>query len=64
MSSITVPTGVVSGTTIPINFTVTNQGNRATRANSWTDRVFLSEDASLDIYDTELGNAGNGQSSP
>ena len=51
----------MSGTTIPITYTVTNRGTRATRTASWTDRIFLSQDPSLDIYDTELGTASYGQ---
>ena len=61
VTNITVPSGVVSGTTIPITYTVTNQGTRATRTADWTDAIFLSQDASLDTGDTELGTAGYGQ---
>ncbi len=61
VTNITVPSGVTSGSTIPITYTVTNQGTRATRVSSWTDRIFLSEDPSLDIYDTVLGQASYGQ---
>lgn len=31
------------------------------RTASWTDRIFLSQDPSLDIYDTVLGQTGYGQ---
>ena len=61
MTNITVPSNVISGTTIPITYTVTNQGTRATRTASWTDRIFLSQDPSLDMYDTVLGQSGYGQ---
>ncbi len=61
VTNITVPSNVVSGTTVPISYTVTNRGTRATRTDSWTDRIFLSEDPSLDTYDTVLGQAGYGQ---
>ena len=64
VTNITVPPSVVSGTTIPITYTVTNQGTRATRTASWTDRIFLSQDPSLDTYDTVLGAAGYGQVLP
>ena len=61
VTNITVPTSVESGSTVPITYTVTNRGTRATRTASWTDRIFLSEDSSLDIYDTVLGQASYGQ---
>ena len=61
VTNITVPPNVTSGTTIPITYTVTNKGTRATRTDSWTDRVFLSQDPSLDTYDTVLGDSGYGQ---
>ena len=61
VTNITVPSNVESGTTVPITYTVTNRGTRATRTDSWTDRIFLSEDPSLDIYDTVLGQSGYGQ---
>ena len=61
VTNITVPSNVTSGQTIPITYTVTNQGTRATRTASWTDRIFLSEDPSLDIYDTVLGSTSLGQ---
>src|SRR5207248_11298480 len=46
------------GTTVPVSFTVTNVGNRATRTGSWTDRVFISRDPSLDSGDFELAAVG------
>jgi subtilase family serine protease len=46
---------VNSGELINIQFTVTNEGNRATRENYWIDRVYLSRDPSLDSRDLELG---------
>ena len=58
VTNITVPSKVISGTAIPITYTVTNQGTRATRVTEWTDGVFLSQDPSLDIYDTELNVGG------
>ena len=61
VTNITVPSDVVSGTTIPITYTVTNQGTRATRTADWTDAVFLSLSPSLDTGDTELGTTGYGQ---
>ncbi len=61
VTNITVPSNVESGMTVPITYTVTNRGTRATRTDSWSDRIFLSEDPSLDTYDTMLGQAGYGQ---
>jgi hypothetical protein len=46
-----VPATIQAGSTIDISFTVTNVGNRATRETGWTDRVYLSLDASLDDGD-------------
>ena len=49
----TVPT---SGETIPIGWRVTNNGTRETRTDRWYDRVYLSQDATLDFQDTLLGS--------
>ena len=49
-------TAGMSGDTIPVQFTVTNVGNRATRVDDWFDRVFISQDASLDVADELLGS--------
>ncbi|MCB1964701.1 MAG: hypothetical protein KDI64_01260, partial [Candidatus Accumulibacter sp.] len=46
---------VHSGDLLPVTWTVSNLGNRDTREGNWTDRVFLSTDASLDSGDTQLG---------
>ena len=48
---------VTSGSTIPISYTVSNLGTRATRQSTWTDRVFLSRDPSLDEKDVELASS-------
>jgi hypothetical protein len=56
VSNVIVPTTTPhAGDTIPITWTVTNQGNRDTRQKYWIDRVFLSPDPSLHNDDTELG---------
>ncbi|MDB5349218.1 MAG: hypothetical protein JWN86_465, partial [Planctomycetota bacterium] len=44
-----------AGDTIPISYTVTNRGTRATRQDDWVDRVYLSKDMSLDPSDQTLG---------
>lgn len=41
--------------TISVNWTVSNTGTRDTRETSWSDRVYLSRDESLDFNDTLLG---------
>ena len=51
-----VPAGATSGDTIQISYTVENIGNRETRVDSWTDRLFISHDASLDNFDHEIGS--------
>jgi len=55
ISNLIVPAGAESGQTIPISWTVTNNGTRGTRVSAWDDRVFLSMDPSLDKYDLVLG---------
>ena len=60
VTDLIVPAGADSGSTVPITFTVTNMGNRDTRQSSWSDRLFLSTDASLDGRDLYLGGHGRG----
>ncbi|NLS91835.1 MAG: hypothetical protein GXX96_06600, partial [Planctomycetaceae bacterium] len=55
VTDLVVPTGATSGETVPIAFTVLNDGVRATRQSVWIDKVFLSEDPSLDAGDLYLG---------
>ncbi|MEL6110144.1 MAG: CARDB domain-containing protein, partial [Planctomycetota bacterium] len=55
-----VPAGVTSGETVELFYTIENAGNRATRVNSWTDRIFISHDASLDNFDHELAARSHG----
>lgn len=45
----------LSGEIVQIQYTVSNLGNRATRTSKFTDRFFLSRDASLDSADLFLG---------
>ena len=54
---LTVPASAHSGETIPISFSVVNEGTRTTREAFWSDVVFLSRDASLDGADLKLGQA-------
>jgi subtilase family serine protease len=49
------PATASSGDIVRVEFTVINAGTRATRVDEWLDRVYLSQDASLDIYDALLG---------
>ncbi|PSF27588.1 hypothetical protein C7H19_24935, partial [Aphanothece hegewaldii CCALA 016] len=48
-------TAPLSGQNIPVSWTVTNTGTRATRENRWSDRIYLSRDSSLDMSDLLLG---------
>src|SRR5262249_44178418 len=57
VTQVQVPSGVMSGQTIPVTFAVKNQGTRDTREDGWTDRLFLSGDPSLDNKDLVLGSA-------
>ncbi|WP_158222635.1 CARDB domain-containing protein [Rhodopirellula sp. MGV] len=51
-----VPNDVTSGETVTLTYTVANQGDRATRIGSWSDRVFISRDDSLDNRDLQVGS--------
>ncbi len=56
VTDLQLPDTAAAGTTIDVTFTVTNVGNRETREDSWTDRVFLSFDPSLDSLDAEVAS--------
>ncbi|MFA7603825.1 MAG: CARDB domain-containing protein, partial [Novosphingobium sp.] len=51
VTELTLPDTLAAGSTVTITFKVENVGNRATREDRWTDRVYLSLDASLDEGD-------------
>ncbi|MEL6104395.1 MAG: CARDB domain-containing protein, partial [Planctomycetota bacterium] len=51
-----IPPGASSGETVEVTYTIENQGDRATRVDAWTDRIFISRDASLDNFDHELAS--------
>src|SRR5262249_9079391 len=53
ITNLQTPATAASGQTIPVTYTVTNVGNRDTRVSGWSDRIFLSHDASLDNKDTQ-----------
>jgi subtilase family serine protease len=57
VTELIVPDLAFSGETIEVTYTVTNVGTRETRAGSWPDRLFLSQDASLDSRDLLLGTS-------
>ena len=59
-----VPTGVDSGETFPVTFTVQNVGTRDTRQAIWKDRVYLSTDPSLDNGDLFLAETQRGELLP
>ena len=44
-----------SGQTIEISWTVTNNGTHATREDFWLDRIYISQDGSIDLYDLLIG---------
>src|SRR6185437_12000841 len=46
VGNVSIASPVVSGATVPITFTVTNTGTRATRVSNWTDGVYMSVDGS------------------
>ncbi len=54
VTQLKLPEKAFSGETIEVTYTVSNLGTRDTRGGSWPDRIFLSEDASLDSRDLLL----------
>ena len=62
VSSITAPAnGVLSGTTVPISFVVTNQGQAPTSVPVWQDWVILSQKPNLgQFYQGQLNATGPG----
>ncbi|NEQ69480.1 MAG: hypothetical protein F6K21_29110, partial [Symploca sp. SIO2D2] len=50
------PTSIASGGFAEVTFTVTNFGGRETRVDAWQDRVFISTDETLDLYDLDVGS--------
>ena len=57
ISDLVIPAEIAAGAVLPITYSVTNQGSRDTRQTSWTDRLFLSHDATLDPGDYLLSGA-------
>ncbi|RLB90874.1 MAG: hypothetical protein DRH50_11770, partial [Deltaproteobacteria bacterium] len=53
--SMEIPESANSGQTIDISWTVTNAGTRATRGEFWLDRIYISQDSSIDLYDMLIG---------
>ncbi len=56
VTSITPPTSVVAGATVPITYTVTNSGNAPTNAAQWLDGVFLSQSPSLTLTGNDFND--------
>ncbi|NJO93385.1 MAG: APHP domain-containing protein, partial [Hydrococcus sp. RM1_1_31] len=54
VAAITPPSKIISGSTIPLTWTITNTGTAPT-LNSWSDRIYLSTDSTFDARDTLLG---------
>ncbi|MCY2955084.1 MAG: hypothetical protein NTU53_24415 [Planctomycetota bacterium] len=57
VTTLTVASTAASSATLPVSWTVKNQGTRATRVNRWMDRVYISTDPSLDLYDELLATS-------
>ncbi|MAE66325.1 MAG: hypothetical protein CMJ18_18805, partial [Phycisphaeraceae bacterium] len=55
VTDLVVPVDPRAGETIPITWTTTNIGTRATRESGWADTIVLSTDPSLDASDQFLG---------
>ncbi|MBN2450718.1 MAG: putative Ig domain-containing protein, partial [Lentisphaeria bacterium] len=45
-----------AGGEVTVRWTVRNEGERETRGSYWIDRVYISQDGSLDLYDEMLGS--------
>ncbi|MEZ6132743.1 MAG: CARDB domain-containing protein [Planctomycetaceae bacterium] len=59
VTDVTVPPTAFSSQPVVIQWIVTNTGTGPTSTPSWTDRVWLSLDQTLDSTDTSLGTASN-----
>src|SRR5262249_48855910 len=55
-SLISVPSSAIAGHTLPISYRITNAGSSITPNTSWTDRIYLSADASLSSDDIKLAD--------
>ena len=56
------PLGIAeSGKGLEVQYTVSNEGTRATRTGKYTDRIFLSHDPSLDSADLLVGSVQRSQ---
>jgi hypothetical protein len=59
VSSVSAQAAAFSGQNVSIAWTVVNSGTAPTSVPQWTDRVYLSTDATLDGGDLSLGTANN-----
>jgi hypothetical protein len=55
VDSVTAPSEALGRDTIQVSWTVRNQGQDATHAQAWSERIVLSSDATLDGSDLEIG---------
>ncbi|WP_198648553.1 CARDB domain-containing protein, partial [Cyanothece sp. BG0011] len=55
VTNVNAPIGAFSGQPMNLSWTVTNEGNGRTLETAWWDRVFMSEDETLDASDRILG---------
>ncbi|MCP4713252.1 MAG: hypothetical protein GY869_31865, partial [Planctomycetes bacterium] len=54
VTTLEAPATADSGAEVVVEWTVTNQGDRATRVERWSDSIYLSQDESLDQQDMRL----------
>ncbi|MBD2513901.1 hypothetical protein H6G93_02545 [Nostoc sp. FACHB-973] len=64
VSSVTAPLYITLGETIPVSWTVKNQGTDSVLVNYWNDAVYISNDEILDQSDTFLVYRYGGQNTP
>jgi hypothetical protein len=55
VDSVTTPDAALGRDTIVVSWTVRNQGEDSTHAETWSERILLSADATLDAGDLEIG---------
>ncbi len=59
VQAISGPANAFSGTTVPVQWTVANNGTGGTVGTAWSDRIYLSADATWESTDTILKLAGH-----
>ncbi|MEZ6062667.1 MAG: CARDB domain-containing protein [Planctomycetaceae bacterium] len=59
VTNVNAPGTVFSGQPINLTWTVENLGSGSTRSGSWSDRIYMSTDTTLDASDQLLGTTGH-----